>query len=83
MNLRKKTCVPEEVIEGRDHMIKEVCVKEQQEQNVCVRGGKQGAKSDYSTDTHQQGHSPTGSGYSRQSWLLVTGSVNRPRRGRR
>lgn len=65
-------------------MMKEVCVKEQWEQNVCVRDDEQGAKSDCSIDslTPQQGHSPAGSAYSKQSWLLMTESINSPGRGR-
>lgn len=37
MNLRKKICVPQEVIKGRDHRIREFYVKGWQEQNGCMR----------------------------------------------
>lgn len=48
MSLRKKICLPQEVIEGRDHRIKEVCVKEWQERNGCMREGKCRGRSDSS-----------------------------------
>jgi len=49
MNLRREIYVPQEVIKGRDHSIKEIYVKEWQEQNGGMKEGEQGGKGDSST----------------------------------